>query len=87
MNCYHGDTGISRGFCLKRAAFSTSSSLVYALQLTVSQLRSDNPGSDAFAPPGSLGQVERQDSGPALCRKDDLHVAYWNIRTLLDIGV
>ncbi len=45
------------------------------------------PGSDALAPPGSVGQVSNRQAEPLLRRKDDLHVAYWNVRTLRDVGV
>ncbi len=44
-------------------------------------------GSDALAPPGSVGQVSNRQAEPHLRRKDDLHVAYWNVRTLHDVGV
>ncbi len=44
-------------------------------------------GSDALAPPGSVGQVSNRQAEPLLHRKDDLHVAYWNVRTLQDVGV
>ncbi len=43
--------------------------------------------SDALAPPGSVGQVSNRQAEPLLRRKDDLHVAYWNVRTLQDVGV
>ncbi len=45
------------------------------------------PGSDALGPPGSVGQVSNRQAEPLLRRKDDLHVAYWNVRTLQDVGV
>ncbi len=45
------------------------------------------PGSDALAPPGSVGQVSNQQAEQLLRRKDDLHVEYWNVRTLQDVGV
>ncbi len=44
-------------------------------------------GSDVPAPSGSVGQESNRQSEPLLRRKDDLHVAYWNVRTLQDIGV
>ncbi len=50
-------------------------------------LATASPGSDALAPPGSVGQVSNRQAEPLLCRKDDLHVAYWNVRTLQDVGV
>ncbi len=45
------------------------------------------PGSDALAPQGSVGHVSTRQAGPLLRRKDDLHVAYWNVGTLQDVGV
>ncbi len=45
------------------------------------------PGSDALAPPGSVGQVSNRQAEPLLRRKDDLHVAYWNVPSLQDVGV
>ncbi len=45
------------------------------------------PGSDALAPPGLVGQVSNRQAELLLRRKDDFHVAYWNVRTLQDIGV
>ncbi len=44
-------------------------------------------GSDVPAPSGSVGQVSNRQGEPLLRREDDLHVAYWNARTLQDIGV
>ncbi len=34
-----------------------------------------------------MGQVSNRQAEPLLRRKDDLHVAYWNVRTLQDVGV
>ncbi len=45
------------------------------------------PGSYALASLGSVGQVSNRQVEPLLRRKDDLHVAYWNVRTLQDVGV
>ncbi len=45
------------------------------------------PGSDAVAPPGSMGQVSNRQAESLLRRKYDLHVAYWNVQTLQDVGV
>ncbi len=45
------------------------------------------PRSYALAPPGSVGQVSNRQAEPLLRRKDDLHVAYWNVRPLQDVGV
>ncbi len=45
------------------------------------------PGSNAIAPLGSVGQVSNRQTEPFLRRKDDLHVTYWNVRTLKDVGV
>ncbi len=45
------------------------------------------PGSDALAPPGSVRQVSNRQAEPLLRRKDDIQVAYWNVRTLQDVGV
>ncbi len=44
-------------------------------------------GSDTLAPPGSMGQVSNRQAEPLLRRKDDIQVAYWNVRTLQDVGV
>ncbi len=46
-----------------------------------------SPGSDALAPRGSVEQVSNRQAEPLLRRKDELHVAYWNVRTLQDVGV
>ncbi len=46
-----------------------------------------SPGSDALTPPGSAGQVSNRQAAPLLRRRDDLHVAYWYVRTLQDAGV
>ncbi len=51
------------------------------------QRRTAFPGSDALAPPGSVGQVPNRQAEPLLRRKDDVQVAYWNVRTLQDAGV
>ncbi len=45
------------------------------------------PGSDALAPPGSVGQAPDRQAEPLLRRKDDLHVAHWSVLTLQDVGV
>ncbi len=45
-----------------------------------------SPRSDALAPPGSVGQVSNRQAKPLLRKKDDLHVTYWNVRTLQDVG-
>ncbi len=45
------------------------------------------PGSDALAPPGSVGQVSNRQTKPLLRRKHDIHVAYWNVQAPQDIGV
>ncbi len=45
------------------------------------------PGSDALAPPGSVGNVSNPQAEPLLLRKDDLHTVYWNVRTLQDVDV
>ncbi len=37
-----------------------------------------------LVPPGSMVKVSSQQAGPILSRKDDIHVAYWNVR---DVGV
>ncbi len=50
-------------------------------------LATASPGSDALVPPGSVGQVSNRQGEPLLLRKDDLHVAYWTVRTLQDVGV
>ncbi len=34
-----------------------------------------------------MGQVPNRQAKPLLRRKDDLHVTYWNVRTLQDVGV
>ncbi len=34
-----------------------------------------------------MGQVSNRQAEPLLHGKDDLHVAYWNVRTLQDVGV
>ncbi len=34
-----------------------------------------------------MRQVSNRQAEPLLRRKDDLHVAYWNVRTLQDVGV
>ncbi len=44
-------------------------------------------GSDVPAPSNSVGQLSNRQAEPLLRRKDDLHVAYWTVRTLQDIGV
>ncbi len=46
-----------------------------------------SPGSDALAPPSSVGQVSNRQTETLLCRKDDLRVAYWKVRTLQYVGV
>ncbi len=46
-----------------------------------------SPGSDALALPSSVGQVPIQQSGRILRKKDDIRVAYWNVRTLQDVGM
>ncbi len=43
------------------------------------------PGSDAIAPPGSVGQMSNRQAEPILHRRADLHVAYWNVRVLQDV--
>ncbi len=45
------------------------------------------PGSDALAPPGSVGKVSNRQAEPLLHRNDDIQVAYWTVRTLQDVGV
>ncbi len=45
------------------------------------------PGSDALAPPGSVGRVPKRQAEPLLRRNDDLHLAYITVRTLQDVGV
>ncbi len=45
------------------------------------------PGRHALAPPGSVGQVSNRQAEPLLRKKGDLHVAYWDVRTLKDVGV
>ncbi len=50
-------------------------------------LAAASPGSDALSPPGSVGQASNRQAEPLLRRKDDLYVAYWNVRILQDVGV
>ncbi len=60
------------------------------MQATITRtthLATASPGSDALAPPGSVGQVSNRQAEPLLRRTDDLHEAYWNARTLQDVGV
>ncbi len=45
------------------------------------------PGRGALAPPGSVGKVSNRHAEPLLRRKDDLHVAYWHVRNLQDVGL
>ncbi len=42
-------------------------------------------GSDALAPPGSV--ISNRQAEPLSCRKDDLHGAYWSVRTLQEVSV
>ncbi len=44
-------------------------------------------GSDALAPPGSVGQVSNRQAEPLLRRSDYLQVACWNVWTHHDVGV
>ncbi len=50
-------------------------------------LATASPGSDALAPPGSVGQVPNWQAEPHLRGKDDLHVAYRDVQTVQDVGV
>ncbi len=46
-----------------------------------------SPRGSALALPGSVEHVSNQQVEPLLRRKDDLHVAYWNVQILQDVGV
>ncbi len=45
-----------------------------------------SPRSNALALPGSVEQVSNRQVEPLLCRKDGLHVAYWNAGILQDVA-
>ncbi len=65
-------------------------SSVSPMQTTITRttpLATASPGSDALAPSGSVEQVSNRQAEPLLRRKDGLHVAFWNVRTLQDVGV
>ncbi len=50
-------------------------------------LATASPESDALAPSGSVWQVSSRQAGPLLSRKDNLHVAFWDVRILQDVGL
>ncbi len=59
------------------------------MQTTITRtthLATTSPGSDELSPPGSVGQVSNWQAEPLLRRKDELNVAYWNVRALQDAG-